>query len=229
MRQPRQILPYGPTALLLQWEQRIDQAINTSVHAYARASEQIPSVLETVPAYCSLLVTFDPGQVDAYQLREILFALRPAMRETAGKLHRLPVAYGGDYGPDLEEVGESLGLGREQLIQLHCQEEYWVYQVGYQPGFAFLGETLPQLEIARKAIPRRRLAAGSVGLAGRQTGIYPQEAPGGWQIIGRCPWPMLRAEPAPYVRLQAGDRVQFFPITAEDWTTFQQNPDLWTS
>lgn len=229
MRRPRHILQYGPAALLLQWEQRIDRAINASVHAYARASEQIPSVLEAVPAYCSLLVTYDRGQIDAYRLREIFFALRPSVQETFGKQHRLPVVYGGDFGPDLELVAKSLQLDSEQIIKLHSQEEYWVYQVGYQPGFAFLGETPHQLEVARKAIPRRRLAAGSVGLAGRQTGIYPQEGPGGWQIIGRCPWPMLRAEPAPYVRLQAGDRVQFFPIVAEDWAFYKQNPESWTS
>lgn len=229
MRRPRQIVNYGSSALLLEWEQVIDRSINAAVHAYAQAARQLPAVLETVPAYCSLLITFDQERITAYQLQEQLYTLRPSLQSATDQLHRLPVVYGGSFGPDLAEVADSLQLSPDRVIQLHTATEYQVYQLGYQPGFAFLGETAPELEIARKANPRPEVVAGSVGLAGRQTGVYPQAAPGGWQLIGRCPWPLVRVAPAPFMRLKAGDRVQFFPIAATEWAAYQQNPGTWTS
>ena len=224
MRRPRHILPYGPSALLLQWEQRIDEAISLGVHVYAAALGEHPAVRECVPAYASLLVVFDPRFLRAYDLREVIYALRPAAdRAAGGLLHELPVVYDGD---DLAEVAAHCGLSSEEVIRLHTAKTYRVFQLGYQPGFAFLGVTDERLAVGRRAEARRRVPAGAVGLAGRQTGVYPGESPGGWQLIGRCPLPLLHPNTdAP--RLRAGDQVRFRAVTAAEFTDLHRNPSPW--
>ncbi|MEM9930122.1 MAG: 5-oxoprolinase subunit PxpB, partial [Bacteroidota bacterium] len=187
MRLPHHLLCYGPGALLLQWEQRISPDISTSVHAYALAIEQHPAVLECVVAYASLLVRFSTPSITAYQLKEYILDLQPSpVSDRSSILHEIPVCYD---GPDFTTVAATLKLSAAALIALHTRETYLVYQLGYQPGFAFMGQTPADLAIPRRSSPRARVPAGSVGLAGRQTGIYPTNSPGGWQLIGRCPIP----------------------------------------
>ncbi|MFT5999894.1 MAG: KipI family sensor histidine kinase inhibitor [Neolewinella sp.] len=224
MRLPRHILPYGPDALLLNWEQRITPGISTSVHAYAAALLAHPAVLECVPAYASLMVRFAPPKISAYQLREFIFELRPsAARPQTSVIHDLPVLYD---GPDLEFIFRKLSLSKKDLISLHSAPDYLVYQVGFQPGFAFLGDTSEALAIERRESPRAKVPAGSVGLAGRQTGVYPTDGPGGWQLIGRCPWPLIRPGPSP-TRLQAGDRVSFRPVSPVEFANLVKSPAPW--
>ncbi|MEM8584449.1 MAG: 5-oxoprolinase subunit PxpB, partial [Bacteroidota bacterium] len=169
-----------------------------------------------------------PNLTTANRLREQIYDLQPKVKPMSGRKHLLPVCYGGDFGPDLEEVAENLKIKPKQLVELHQATSYRVYQLGYQPGFAFLGLTDPQLEIERRQSPRSKVPAGSVGLAGRQTGIYPMETPGGWQLIGRCPWSMIRTNREPFARLQAGDVVEFYAIEAEQWTEYLENRVPWT-
>ena len=227
MRLPRFVRPFGASALLLEWEQRIDPAINASVHTYTRALRKLAGVQECVPAYASLLVTYTGGAAAAYTLRESIFALRLSVSdESSTLLHELPVCYGGIHGPDMLSVRELTGLTEERIIELHTTTIYQVYFLGFQPGFGFLGELDAALEIARRATPRTRVPAGSVGLAGRQTGIYPSDSPGGWQLIGRCPLPLLRAG-ADATRLRAGDRVQFYSVSPEAYRNLHQNPPPW--
>lgn len=228
MRLPRRILNYGLTALLLEWEQSIDPAINLSVHTYAKAISAHQAVTESVPAYCSLLVSFDHQQTNAYRLREWIYDLRLAIDTTTkSKLHRLPVVYGGDFGPDLAATAKKLRLSQKKLIELHSSAVYHVYQLGFQPGFAFLGLTDEKIAVDRLATPRTLVPAGSVGLAGRQTAVYPVASPGGWQIIGRCPaslWDATKTIPA---RLKAGDRVKFYPVNANEWDTLVKKTAKW--
>lgn len=218
MRLPRDIINYGPNALLINWEQRIDPDINASVHAYAARLPDHPAVLECVPAYCSLMVVFDPARVKQYTLQEWIYAQNVQLLTIKNPvLHKIPVVYGGEFGPDLEEVAQLTGLATKQVIELHTSVTYRVYQLGYQPGFPFLGLTNDKLAVNRKDNPRARLAAGSVGLAGRQTGIYPRSSPGGWQIIGRCPWGIWRNAGKTNARFKAGDEVKFYEIPASEW------------
>lgn len=222
MRLPRDITSYGPTALLLNWEQQIDQSINESVHIYASAIREIAGVMECIPAYCSLMVTFAPQQINAFTLRERIYDLPlEESRKTigAGKkvIHQVPVVYGGEHGPDLAAVATATGLTTKRVIQLHSKAIYRVYQLGYQPGFGFLGLTDERIAVPRLATPRSRVPAGSIGLAGRQTGIYPHEAPGGWQLIGQTPLTMWDNGTGRKSRFQAGDEVQFYAIKAKDW------------
>ena len=224
MRLPRHILPYGSDALLLNWEQRITPGISTSVHAYAAALLAHPAVLECIPAYASLMVRFVPPKISAYQLRELIFELRPsAARPQNSMVHDLPVLYDGF---DLEFISGKLRMSKKRIISLHAATDYLVYQLGFQPGFAFLGDTKEELTIARRENPRPKVPAGSVGLAGRQTGVYPTDGPGGWQLIGRCPWPLIRSGPDP-TRLRAGDQVRFRQVSPAEFAKLAKSPAPW--
>ncbi len=227
MRQPRYINAYGRNALLLEWEQRIDPEINRSVHAFARLLRHHPAVTECVPAYASLVLTFTEAASSAYQLREEIFCLRPqATIASPPYLHHIPVCYGDVFGPDLAGLSSQTGLDRETLIALHCGTDYLVYFLGFRPGFAFMGETDRRLATARRSTPRTEVAAGSVGLAGRQTGIYPDASPGGWQLIGRCPLPLLDAHTGE-TRFRAGDRVRFHTVSGSEFVVLESSPPSW--
>ena len=226
MRRPRFIRPYGTSAMLLEWEQRIDTDINASVHAYARSLRSYARVEECVPAYASLLITYRGDRKVGDALREIIFELdpHPASRGES-YLHELAVCYE-HFGPDLQEVADYAGLSTQEVIERHTAVTYRVFFLGYRPGFGFLGEVDPRLEMPRRHSPRARVPAGSVGLAGRQTGIYPTDSPGGWQLIGRCPLPLLRTGPDA-TRLHAGDRVRFYPVTVAEFTALQNVSPPW--
>lgn len=224
MRLPRSIQPYGPTALLLNWQQDIGPTISRGVHAYARALREVNGVLSCIPAYASLLIRFNPADISADRLREYCYDLRPPDSvPLAGRDHELPVCYD---GPDLLSAARILGLQPEALVALHTGREYLVYQLGFRPGFGFLGQTDARLEIDRLATPRLQVPAGSVGIAGRQTGVYPSPSPGGWQLIGRCPLPMLRPE-EDFARLHAGDRVRFRAIDRSTYDHLLNTPTPW--
>jgi len=224
VRRPRSISRYGPAALLLNWEQRIDPAISGSVHSYAATIGAHPAVLECVPAYASLLVRFAAPRITASKLSDFIYDLTPlSVTETTCHTHKLPVYYN---GPDLEDTAKQLSLDPAALIDLHTGRDYLVYQLGFRPGFAFLGDTAPALEIARLPTPRSRVPVGSVGLADRQTGIYPTASPGGWRLIGNCPIPLLRTGTDP-ILFRAGDFVRFYQVSATEFLHLQNNPLPW--
>lgn len=228
MRTPRHLHRYGATGLLLEWEQRIDPHIGNSVTRYADALREVPGIEECVPAYASLLLTYSPTILTEASLRELVYAIAvDDVRAPKHFLHHIPVCYDACYGLDLAQVSEQLGRSVDDIIQLHCRPTYLVYFLGYQPGFAFLGATEERLEIPRKREARTRVPGGSVGLAGRQTGIYPTDTPGGWQIIGRCPLPLLNAPQDDLTRFRAGDRVEFYPVTAEEFKRIHQSSPSW--
>lgn len=226
-RLPRRITDYGPTALLLNWEPSMDPTINRSVHAYAATLRRHPAVSECIPAYASLLVTFLPEKTTAYRLREFIFDLKPPEDILSGTTqHRLPVCYDDRLAPDMKEVVSLLKTTRKTLIKRHLAPEYLVYQIGFRPGFGFLGETDERLAIPRRDSPRSSVPAGAVGLAGRQTGIYPAESPGGWRLIGNCPVPLLRSG-EDVARLRPGDTVRFHDISYDEFLRFDLNTAPW--
>ena len=216
MISPR-VLPVGDGAATVELGDRLDPATNARVLALDRdlAAKPFEGFLEAVPTHRSLLVLFDAAVVRFGAVAEDLIdrAGRRAAPPGPGRLHLFPTAYGGEDGPDLAPLARERGLGEADVVRLHASSEYTAFMLGFTPGFAYLG-LLPQaLECPRRATPRVRVPAGSVGLAGRQTGIYPVASPGGWQLVGRTSrrlFDPFRAEPA---LVAPGDRVRFLPVS----------------
>lgn len=221
-----QITRASDQSLLIYFDHQISVTAHEQVRKLLRLLElePIPDVLNLHPAYCSLLVKFNPIKLRHDELEQILkgylqrlgdFAL-PSPREV-----EIPVCYGGDYGPDLNEVSALRGITPEQVIELHSSPTYLVYFLGFVPGFAYLGEVPEALVTPRLAAPRRSVPAGSVGIAGNQTGVYPFSTPGGWRLLGRTPLSIFRPERKELSLLSLGDRVRFIPISRERFAELQ--------
>lgn len=208
----------GESALTVELGDRISPTINARVHALHAAllATPTPGLIESVPAYRSLTLYYDPRTLPLTELQGLVkakLASLPAQANVPGRLHVIPVVYGGEFGPDLESVAAETGLAPEQVIAEHTREMYRVYMVGFAPGFPYLGQTSKRLQVKRLSTPRTRVPAGSVAIAGRQTGLYPSATPGGWRLIGRTGWRFFDPMRLPPSRLQAGDQVRFIPST----------------
>ncbi|UKJ75706.1 5-oxoprolinase subunit PxpB [Azospirillum brasilense] len=213
----------GDTAFNVEFGEGIDRPTNARVmalHARLKAAAP-PGLVETVPTFRSLQVVYDPAVTSR---REVQAAVEAELAHAGeapveGTLWRLPVCYDPDLGPDLLELSSSLGLSADRLIDLHGSTEYFVYMLGFMPGFAYMGDLPAEMERPRRSEPRVRVPAGSVATAGRLTTVYPWESPGGWHLIGRCPVPLYDgARPSP-VLLAAGDRVRFEAVDRSRFDT----------
>ena len=209
-------LPCGDSAVTVEFGNRIDDQLNGAVHAFASAVEALghPAIREVVPTYRSATVHYLPHLLEYAALVQLL---RP-LTETQGGAGpfgapvEIPVLYGGPWGPDLEEVAAHCGMTPEQVIAAHSAPCYRIYMLGFTPGFPYLGGMDPRLATPRRKEPRIRIPAGSVGIAGSQTGVYPIESPGGWQLIGRTPLRLFDLGSDPPILLQAGRSIRFVPI-----------------
>jgi KipI family sensor histidine kinase inhibitor len=182
--------------------------------------EPIAGVRNLHPAYCSLLIKFDAMKLRHEELEVILRGYVERMEKVElpqPRVLEIPVCYGGEFGPDLQDVAELHGMTMERAIELHASATYLVYFLGFVPGFAYLGEVAEELVTPRLATPRRSVPAGSVGIAGRQTGVYPVATPGGWRLLGRTPVKMFQPDRAEMSLLAIGDRVRFVPISPEQF------------
>lgn len=228
-------VPAGDSVLVVEGPDRLDIEVNTRVIALAEAMQRAGNlgVRDVVPSYRSVAIYYDPllierVAVEAWAAREIerLSSLDEARADRDGPVGsdspptsviRVPVCYGGEHGPDLHEVAAFAGVDETAVVSLHAGRVYHVYMLGFLPGFAYLGTVDDRIAAPRKLSPRVRVPAGSVGIAGVQTGVYPLESPGGWQLIGRTPtrpFEPSRLEPCLF---RAGDRVQFYPVTAAEY------------
>jgi KipI family sensor histidine kinase inhibitor len=216
-----QFEPLGDDALLVRFGDRIEADINQEVHRLAaRLRDRSPPWLrDLVPAYASLAVFFDADRgLDGGPhalVRETVEAVLadPSLRFAGDSvLHEIPVCYGGEYGEDLADAAQALGLDTSALIARHGAPIYTVAMIGFAPGFPYLLGLDPALALPRLATPRTRVPAGSVAIGGAQAGIYPRESPGGWRLLGRTPSVLFDAHRAQPALLQPGDRVRFVPI-----------------
>lgn len=179
-----------------------------------------PWLRNVQPAYTSLMLTFDLRQVDH---AEVEAAIRQyAMRARAVCLSKprtlvIPVCYGGEFGPDLDAIAKIHGLTPSEVIELHSSHTYHTYFLGFAPGFAYLGDVPKQIATSRLDNPRKEVPPGSVGIAGRQTAVYPLSTPGGWRLIGRTPVQMFRPNRKPVGLISIGDKVKFRPISREEF------------
>ncbi len=217
-----QIKITGDTSVAVVFGNEISIAINTQIRAFdeALAEEQIDGVYETVPTYCSLTIHYAPEKIRFDELKAKLEELL-AVSHKAQKLNtivmEIPVVYGGEYGPDLETVAAHNGMSPEDVIRIHSGAEYLIYMLGFTPGFSYMGGMDESIATPRLKTPRVLIPAGSVGIAGKQTGIYPIDSPGGWQLIGRTPVRLYDAHRDTPILLDAGVHVKFVPVDEAEY------------
>jgi inhibitor of KinA len=228
-----QISPLGDTALLIDFGNKIDEDINKQVIGRARQlKENLAAVIEVVPAYSSVTVYFDvvklkkqtPKNKLVYdhlkEAVEQVLSQPISLGEKQERLIKIPVCYEQEFAPDIHSLAFGNNVSVEEVIALHISKIYRVFMLGFLPGFSYLGEVDERIATPRKPAPQP-VAAGSVGIAGKQTGIYPFASPGGWQIIGRTPLTIFDPHAGDDAALfRAGDRVQFFSITANEFTDY---------
>jgi inhibitor of KinA len=220
MSGPVRIVQAGDSVTIVEFEDRIDERVNAQAIALAALVEraQIVGVRDVVPTYRSVAVYFDPLKTDYDALQDLLsrapdhHSSHSATSREAGAPVRIPVRYGGEDGPDLCEVAAFAGLSEAEVIAKHVAVSYRVFMMGFVPGFPYMGPVDAMIAAPRRTTPRVRVPPGSVGIAGSQTGIYPIETPGGWQLIGRTDVRLFDlSRPAPFL-LKAGDKVEFYAV-----------------
>ena len=205
----------GDSALLLELDAVVDPRVNARAIAVAASvrRETLPGVRDVVPTYRSVAVHFDPLSVAQDEVRAALErGLMAPFDMVHGRTIEVPVVYGGEAGPDLAEVGRWAGLTAESVAHLHSSTTYRVFMLGFLPGFAYMGTVNEAIAAPRRATPRVRVRGGSVGIAGLQTGIYPRDSPGGWQVIGRTPLRVFDVERVPAALFEPGDDVRFVRV-----------------
>lgn len=222
------LIEYGDDAILVQYELPGDinysKTVNEAVHTLAQSLRNSEIWLELVPGYDSLLCQFDMSKISLDKAKAALTSkiktLKPLPKST-GNIIEIPVAYGGEHGPDIAAIQKTSKLSKKGLIKAHSDAIYDVCIMGFIPGFAFLSEAPKALHHPRHATPRSLVPAGSIGIAGWQTGIYGLDSPGGWQIIGRTPLKLFDKSRANPFLVQAGDQIRFVPIAAKDFDGFR--------
>lgn len=219
-------LPCGDQAVTVEWGSTIDEHINRQVHAFARKVEALshPAITEVVPTYRSATVHYRPEVFSYEELKQLLLSLTQGGPEEAEELPvvEIPVCYGGEYGPDLLEVAQHCSLTPEEVIARHTAPTYRIYMLGFTPGFPYLGGMDPSIAAPRRKEPRIHIPAGSVGIAGEQTGVYPIVSPGGWQLIGRTPLRLFDPQREQPILLSAGAGIRFVPIDEETFRKMEE-------
>lgn len=221
------VMPAGDSALVVEFGNEINEAINEKVHALAKKlrQENIPGITEMIPTFRSLLVSYDMLQISYLKLSVMLSVLSRELemnRMAHRRIVKIPCCYGARFGVDLTDMERLTGLSREEIIELHSSVDYKIYMLGFLPGFVYLGGLDKRLEVPRLDTPRVRIGKGAVGIGGNQTGIYPMDSPGGWRLIGGTPVDLYDPEREDPVLLRAGEYIRFVPISIMDYYDIRQ-------
>ena len=220
--------PQGDRAIAIKFGNEIQKNLHQKITIFSKyiRADPFPGMLEVIPSFTTVTILYDPTKVELstpnqtpYEeivkiVKSKVFNL-PLPNSQKSKTVTIPVCYGGEYGPDLQAVANYHRLSEQQVIDIHSNQEYIVYMIGFAPGFPYLGGMAKEIATPRKATPRLSIPAGSVGIGGEQTGVYPIESPGGWQIIGRTPLQLFQQNSKQPSLLKAGDLVRFQPITSQ--------------
>lgn len=222
-----QFAPLGDSALLVEFGAEINREVHERVRQFAERMAEHPMLgrLELTTAFTTACVFYDPMQVSYADLCQQIKPIADApndSRTSAARVVEIPVCYGGPYGPDLAFVAQRNGLTEDEVIALHVSGEYFLYMLGFAPGFPYLGGLSERIATPRRATPRTHVPAGSVGIAGNQTGIYSVETPGGWQLIGRTPLVLFRPADEPPSLFLPGDTVRFRAISSDEMRTWPE-------
>ena len=220
--------PLGDSAIVAAIGSGLDESALPRVRALTAALEhdRPVGVLEIVPAFATVTVFYDPVHSGGYEalcrgIESCAARAEAAVVSQETPLVEIPVCYGGDFGPDLAEVAARCGMGVEKVAALHSGANYLVHAVGFSLGFAYLGGLPEKIHTPRRATPRTSVPAGSVGIGGAQTGVYPLATPGGWNLIGRTPMTLFDATRAQPARLSVGHRVRFRAISPEEFAAWK--------
>jgi 5-oxoprolinase (ATP-hydrolysing) subunit B len=209
------ILDSSDRSLLLVFGEEISPDVHHEVLRLTPALMAVPGVTNVHPAYASILVDFDPLTTPHSEIARIAIELHlhAAVPAAAARTIEIPVCYGGESGPDLEDVAALCGRTPGDVIAIHSGADYLVYFLGFSPGFPYLGGMPESIAVPRLETPRRSVPAGSVAIGGRQTGVYPTASPGGWRIIGRTALRLFDPQADPPALLRMGDHVRFVPVS----------------
>lgn len=221
------IMAAGDCAVTVEFGQGIDTVTNDRVHAFTAAlkKEGIPGVTEAVPAFCSLLIYYDPLKTSFHKLIPVIESLAEGLgdiRQEKKRVLKIPCCYGARFGPDLADMESYTGLDRDEIIRIHSSVDYKIYMMGFLPGFVYLGGLDERIQMPRLETPRVRILPGAVGIGGSQTGVYPLASPGGWRLMGGTPVDFYNPERENPVLCKAGEYIRFVPITIGDYYDIRQ-------
>jgi len=221
-------IPSGDSAFLLKFGDSISEDINHQIRNFTNLVRKanLKGIIELVPSYCDLLIYYNPLTINHIKLLAKLRKIESKIDSTkrfSSKTIRIPVLYSHEFGKDLEKVAKHTQLTIPEIVRLHTERKYLVYMLGFTPGFCYLGGMNPKLATPRKSEPELKILSGSVGIADNQTGIYPIESPGGWQIIGRTPVKLFNPEKNHPFLCEAGDYLEFYSISETEYYEYNQN------
>ncbi len=224
--QKTKMMPAGDSSLLIAFEQEVNPEINRKITSLVRLirDQHIEGILDMIPSYCALLINYDPRMVSYKKLTERIERLLKMEVQATNERKRvfeIPVCYGGEFGPDLQQIADHAGMTVDEVISIHTSRDYLIYMLGFLPGFCYLGGLDERIHTPRLATPRIKIPAGSVGIGGSATGIYPLDSPGGWQLMGNTPVKTFDANREVPILLQAGDYIRFVPISREEYDSIK--------
>lgn len=216
------ILTAGDSSLLVEFGNEISPEINRKIAATVQLlrEQHIEGIVDMIPTYCSLLINYDPRVLSYEEIRERVLAIVKVETRADTQRRRvfeIPVCYGGEYGPDMDNIAKHAGLTEEEVIRIHSSKDYLIYMLGFLPGFTYLGGLDERIHTPRLANPRLKISAGSVGIGGSQTGIYPLDSPGGWQLMGMTPVKTYDPNREVPILVEAGDYIRFVPIDEAEY------------
>lgn len=216
------IMTAGDSSILIQFGNAIDPDINARIAATVQLMKEqhIEGVVDIIPAFCSLLINYDPRVISYDEMKtrmEKILSIEIAAGARKKKVYEIPVCYGGELGPDLATIAEHAGLSEQEVIDIHSSTDYLIYMLGFLPGFTYLGGLDERIHTPRLANPRIRIPAGSVGIGGSQTGIYPMDSPGGWQLMGMTPVKTYDPDREVPILVEAGDYIRFVPVDRTEY------------
>jgi len=222
MYEEARYLMSGDKGLVVEFGNEISESVNEKVRGMYLAIQknQMPGIYELIPTYRSLLIQYNPLVIEIDSLIEKLSEIEKdlgAIDLPKPRTVEIPTIYGGEFGEDLGFVAEHNGLSEDEVIKIHSSTDYRIYMLGFTPGFSYLGGMSEKIAAPRLKTPRTKIPGGSVGIAGKQTGIYPMESPGGWQLIGRTPVKLYDPASETPIILQAGDYIRFIPIDKDEY------------
>ena len=221
------ILTAGDSSILVEFGKEISPEINRKIAATVQLmrEQHIEGVVDIIPAFCSLLINYDPRVISYEEMKQRMQDLiKVDAKAEAGRkrVFEIPVCYGGEYGPDIANIAKNAGLSEKEVIEIHSSRDYLIYMLGFLPGFTYLGGLDERIHTPRLATPRIKINAGSVGIGGSQTGIYPLDSPGGWQLMGMTPVKTYDPEREVPILVEAGDYIRFVPVTEGEYLEIKE-------